>query len=359
MYNLILYGPQPPLFSYGGPVRSLDSILKILYPTFNVTAISPSYSLDGSKANPDSKNEIIYSSTPFISLLKKCFQHKTPYVWYNSFFQFDFLILLILSKFRICKLIVSPRGQLADGAIQSSKPQLKKLFIQISRIIIPKSVHFHATSYEELQLIKKLFFTNSVKMIPNISNLPYVKNNNYEGDFVFFSRISKKKGLLELLKCIDENNLNINLDIYGYKEDIDYWRDCKKIIDKQKNISYRGILKNGDLTPLKGKYTYFIFPTYNENYGHVIFEALSLGLIPLLSKGTTPFDKAIHDIVGLNFKRNSDKNIIKSITCAKSLKKDEIIHLRKLLKDYFNQLNLEQNKFEKQYITFVNKLINS
>lgn len=359
MRNLILYGPQPPLFSYGGPVRSLDSLLKILSPSFNVTAISPSFGLDGSKANPDTNNEIIYSSRPFISLLKKCFEFKTPYVWYNSFFQFNFLFLLFLSKLRICKLIISPRGQLAEGAIQSSKPLLKKLFIKFSRILISKSVHFHATSNEELNLIKKLFGTNSVKMIPNISNLPYVKNNNCKGNFVFFSRISKKKGLLELLKSIDENNLSINLDIYGYKEDLDYWGECKKIIDNQNNISYCGTLKNGDLTPLKGKYTYFIFPTYNENYGHVIFEALSLGLLPLLSKGTTPFDKAINDIVGLNFNRNSNSDIIKSITSAQSLKKDEIIHLRKLLKDYFNELKLEQNKFEKQYITFVNKLINS
>lgn len=359
MRNLILYGPQPPLFSYGGPVRSLDSLLKILSPSFKITAISPSYGLDGSKASTDLNNKIIYSSTPFLSLLKKCFEYKTPYLWYNSFFQFDFLFILFLSKLRICKLIISPRGQLAEGAIQSSKPLLKKLFIQLTRILIPKSVHFHATSNEELQLIKRLFSTNSIKMIPNISNLPYVVNSNCEGKFVFFSRISKKKGLLELLKCISEYNLNINLDIYGFKEDLDYWEECQKIIDRKNNISYCGTLKNGDLTPLKGKYTYFIFPTYNENYGHVIFEALSLGLLPLLSKGTTPFDKAINDIVGLNFNKNSKSDIIKSITSTKSLNKDEIIHLRKLLKDYFNELKLEQNNFEKQYITFVNKLINS
>lgn len=359
MRNLLLYGPQPPLFSYGGPVRSLNSLYKILSSSFNIYAISPDFNLDGSKPSLTSTKRIIYSSTPFLSLLKKCFQQKNPCIWYNSFFEFNFIMLLILSKFQFCTLIVSPRGQLANAAIQSSKPLLKKLFIELSRVLIPKTVHFHATSDEELRLIKKLFSTNSVKMIPNISNLPYVVNSNCEGNFVFFSRISKKKGLLELLKCIDKNNVTIKLDIYGYKEDLDYWGECKKIIDRDSNISYRGILKNGDLTPLKGKYTYFIFPTYNENHGHVIFEALSLGLLPLLSKGTTPFDKAINDIVGLNFNRNSNSDIIKSITRAKSLNKDEIIHLRKLLKDYINELKLEQNKFEKHYITFINKLINS
>ena len=38
------------------------------------------------------------------------------------------------------------------------------------------------------------------------------------------------------------------------------------------------------------KYDCFLFPTLNENYGHVIAEALANGCQVVLSKGTTPWD---------------------------------------------------------------------
>ena len=116
-------------------------------------------------------------------------------------------------------------------------------------------------------------------------------------------------------------------------------------------------MENGDLTPLSNRYTFFILPTYNENYGHVIFEALSLGMIPILSKGTTPFDQEINKIVGLNFNHNSKESILFSIKKAKSLTEKDITSIRGNLKSYFIKLVDKQKAYEKQYINFVKAII--
>ena len=267
------------------------------------------------------------------------------------------MLLFILSKLGLCQIILSPRGQLAKEAINSANPNIKFLFIRIAKLLYPKRVNFHATDKNEKADIETFFKTSIIEVIPNISNQTYLKNNSYESNFVFFSRISKKKGLVELLSSIDSTSEVVNLDIYGFKEDSNYWQNCEEIINRNNNITYCGELVNGGLTPLSNRYTFFILPTYNENYGHVIFEAISLGMIPILSKETTPFDKEINKIVGLNFNHNSQESILASIKKAKMLSKNDILSMRNNLELYFDKLVNKQRIYEKQYINFVNTLI--
>lgn len=357
MKRIILFGPQPPFYSYGGPVRSLNSLRDSLNHVFNLICISPNYHLNGSKTENSSTDKVIFSSHPFFELFKKCLSNKNTIVWYNSFFEISLLLLFILSKLGLCQIILSPRGQLAKEAINSANPNIKFLFIRIAKLLYPKRVNFHATDKNEKADIETFFKTSIIEVIPNISNQTYLKNNSYESNFVFFSRISKKKGLVELLSSIDSTSEVVNLDIYGFKEDSNYWQNCEEIINRNNNITYCGELVNGGLTPLSNRYTFFILPTYNENYGHVIFEAISLGMIPILSKETTPFDKEINKIVGLNFNHNSQESILASIKKAKMLSKNDILSMRNNLELYFDKLVNKQRIYEKQYINFVNTLI--
>lgn len=357
MNKVILYGPLPPLYSYGGPVRSLNALRTSLKKELDLICISPNYHLNRSKIEISSTKDILYTSYPFLELIKKCLKNKNTTVWYNSFFELGFIFFLILSKLGLCQIILSPRGQLAKEAIYSSNPKIKYLFIRIARFFYSRKVFFHATDENEKADIETFFNKSRIEVIPNISNQAYLENNSFKSNFVFFSRISKKKGLFELLSTIDFANEDINLDVYGFKEDSNYWQSCEEIINRNKNISYCGELENGDLTPLSNRYTFFILPTYNENYGHVIFEALSLGMIPILSKGTTPFDQEINKIVGLNFNHNSKESILFSIKKAKSLSEKDISNMRDNLKTYFLKLVHKQRTYEKQYINFVKAII--
>jgi glycosyltransferase involved in cell wall biosynthesis len=358
MIKVILYGPQPPFFSYGGPVRSLNSLRKVLFLRFDTICISPNKELNGDFASYDSKNKILYSSYPFSTLLYNCLKYPRSLVWFNSFFDYKLLFLLIFSRLGFCKIVLSPRGELSSAAIESSRPKLKYLYIKIfQRLVSSREIFFHATDSLEFQNIKVFFKTKKTKVIPNISSQNYFHNNCYENNFVFFSRICKKKGLLELLNYIKSENLKINLDIYGFKEDYDYWIHCKKLIDGMKGINYCGELPQGSIEPLVSKYTFFILPTYNENFGHAIFEAIALGLIPVLSKGTTPFDKDIDELVGLNFDLASSTSLKNSLIKSQSFSQEEIDMKRVKLYEYFKKLLKKQKKFEQYYITFITDII--
>ncbi|MDC1392005.1 glycosyltransferase [Flavobacteriaceae bacterium] len=357
MNKIFLFGPQPPLYSYGGPVRSIESLDRVLKNSFDVLCISPSKNLNGDKVFIKPLNGKLFSSKPFTSLIFNCLKSRRSIVWFNSFFEVKIFLLLLLSSLSFFKIIISSRGQLANGAINSSNARLKHLFIKIFRFFFAEKIYFHATDLNEHNDIKSFFPKAQVNIIPNISSQKYKSNNNTSHRFVFFSRITKKKGLLELLECIDGNYKSLQLDIYGFKEDLKYWSRCEELIKKNPNINYCGELPDGKLETLANKHTFFILPTYNENYGHVIFEALSLGLIPILTKGTNPFDKEIQKIVNLNF--DLDSSMSNSISKALSMNINEISGCRKKLKFYFEDLIAEQNKFEQQYVTFINKIINT
>ena len=70
-------------------------------------------------------------------------------------------------------------------------------------------------------------------------------------------------------------------------------KKCKILIDKLDNINYMGSIDNGDLQILKQIF-FFIFPTLNENFSHIIIELISRNN-SIISKSTTPFDIQINE----------------------------------------------------------------
>ena len=354
--NVHLIGPHHPFYSYGGPTRSLTYLSQILKNHFKLKSISPNTELNGDKNDLGKLDYVIYTNKSLSYLIGI---NPKDIIWLNDIFKLNLMYVLIVSFFLKQKIIISPRGQLAKNAINTKRPILKRIFIRISKIFISKNIFFHATSNSESKDIKSFFPKNYVSVIPNLSSVKYHENQNFDKNFVFFSRISKKKGLIELLECIDEYNFSVDLDIYGYKEDLIYWNLCEKIINKYSKLQYKGELKNGNFSNLINNYTFFLFPTYNENYGHVVIEAIALGLIPILSSGTTPFDKEINNIIGLNFDRNSKESIIQSLEKAKNLSEGRIKDIRLELKAYFKKLNSDKKEYEKQYVNFVKKVIQS
>ena len=133
---------------------------------------------------------------------------------------------------------------------------------------------------------KKVAFESNRKIIhSNFKELAKLK-------IVFISRICTKKNLDF---CFDvlakEFKGDITFDIYGMIEDKKYWEFCQQKADKlQKyvHVKYCGSLYPEQVIPTMLKYDIFFFPTKGENYGHVIYEALCAGCIPLITD-TTPW----------------------------------------------------------------------
>ena len=106
---------------------------------------------------------------------------------------------------------------------------------------------------------------------------------------VFLSRICKQKNLLGAIRCIEQIDFETAFSIYGPIEDGNYWNLCSKMLNQlPDNIhwEYKGTVPTDMVQTILQQYDFLLFPTLSENYGHVIFEALSVGCIPIISDQT-------------------------------------------------------------------------
>lgn len=353
--RILLIGPFPPVYSYGGPTKSIHGIYCTLRDSeFDCKVLSPIKNLDGSNIDIISSNQdIIYSKNFYFDFFK--IAKNVDVIWFNSFFEFKLIFLIFFSKILKFKLIISPRGQLSDEAIKTSNSFIKKIFIAVIKIL-KSSLYFHSTSNSETDAITDKINTSNITCLSNLFTLKFLENTQDKSKYIFYSRIHKKKGLYFLLKTIDDNNINIDLDVYGFIEDKNYWKKCKILIDKLDNINYMGSIDNGDLQILKNKYSFFIFPTLNENFGHIIIELISLGIIPIISKSTTPFDIQINEKIGLNFSLNSQSELSDILNKTKQIDIDTLNVLKNSVFEIFTTLNKDQEAIKNDYINFVKQL---
>jgi glycosyltransferase involved in cell wall biosynthesis len=83
----------------------------------------------------------------------------------------------------------------------------------------------------------------------------------------------------------------VSLSIYGPAEDLEYWLLCQRQIELMPvniNIKYYGEVEHKIVPLVLSKADVFILPTLGENFGHVIFEALSVGT-PVIISDNTPW----------------------------------------------------------------------
>jgi glycosyltransferase involved in cell wall biosynthesis len=162
-----------------------------------------------------------------------------------------------------------------------------------------KNCIWQATSITEKQDIKNIY-GEKIKLFlaPNISinykNLYYSKRIKKEKGnlkIIFVSRINRKKNLIMALKIIRNIIGNISFDIFGPIEDELYWNECQNLIKTIPNnikVNYCGAVKHDKIISLMSNYHIFLFPTFGENFGHVIIEAL-LGGCPVIISDKTPW----------------------------------------------------------------------
>ena len=118
--------------------------------------------------------------------------------------------------------------------------------------------------------------------VPGIKKIKAAANK-----IVFLSRISPKKNLLGAIEALQEVKHVFNFTICGPCEDERYWHRCRERL-KQSSFqwSYSGDVPPEQVQEVLSEHDIFLFPTLGENYGHVIFEALSVGCIPVISDRT-------------------------------------------------------------------------
>lgn len=239
---------------------------------------------------PDEK----YNKNTFEQVIKDL----NPDILYlQGLFQQCVLPCLQLAKKYSIRVLLAPRGELCAGAFKKKYKKIPYIaYLKVMGLI--RNVEFQSTSDEETEAIQKILKAdeNRVHFLTNIPSIPKKEYERTEkesgkGKFVFLSRIHPKKNLISAIRCFNGVKGNVTFDIYGPIEDESYWKECQIEIEKlPKNVTvnYCGLVSHDEVHNVFSKYDAFLFPTFSENYGHVIAESLFVGT-PVIISDQTPW----------------------------------------------------------------------
>lgn len=353
-----------PAYRAGGPIRSCENITMHLQNQFDFYIFTSNKDLgEKEPLSVTSDTWVKYNDSIHVFYASKQFQRVNAQkkilstldfdvLYINSLFSTKYAIIpLILSNFFIrkkYKTIIAPRGMLGKGALQL-KSLKKKTFLIISKGIgLFNNVTWQATTELEKEEIKHQFDEKSniliAENIPNqlFINRPIKKKESNQLNLYFLSRVNPKKNLLFVLELLEKisSDLKINFDIIGPIDDEDYWKRCRKkieILQKKSTlkIEYLGSLPHNRFIKKLEMYHAMILPTLNENFGHVIVEALSAGNVAIISD-QTPWKNLTGKKVGFDLPLTKPNAFIEAIETIASFNQDEYDHWSKNAFDFAN-----------------------
>ena len=290
--------------------------------------------------NPQFKSRIvIHNNGNFKKKLDLIFLIKNfDIIHYFGGWTYFHIKVLFLSFIFKKKTIITPMGIFEKWSLSEKKIK-KFLALQVyQKFILNKANVIHATSETEKENLKKISTNKNIVTIPHgIKEMSIQNKKFFEGNkkkALFFSRLHKKKGILELVDTwIKINNNDWELHIYGP----DYDNYKKQLSDKIKNnksiLIFDPVFKNKD--KIFQNYDLFILPSKSENFGYVVLEAMQFGL-PILTTNATPWEMLEKKDIGWIIDGDL-KDIYKILKKVLSVSKEE------LEKKSLNAINFSKN----------------
>jgi glycosyltransferase involved in cell wall biosynthesis len=302
---LIYYSHFAPAYKAGGPIQSLVNMAEILRRHYRIYVVCGSYDLGESEVLRDiivdqwylyAENvSVFYSNRHLLRAMRQTMMEIDPdYVYINGLFLpvYNWYPLwMAINQKR--KVVVAPRGMLQQGAL-TIKSTKKELFLRVFKFLgAHQRVRWHATDEQEKKDVQHVFGDKmDVRLAPNIPKSPrqtLSKRNKKIGELrlVFLSLITEKKNLLLLLETLQKVQTFVSLDIYGPIKDMDYWKKCQSFMKGSfHRINYKGSIDPNRVQDVLSAYHLFVLPTLGENFGHAIYEALSVGTPCIISRFT-------------------------------------------------------------------------
>ena len=184
-------------------------------------------------------------------------------------------------------------GVFSEGAL-AQKALKKKLFITGCKMLgLFDRMTWSVTSGIEAEEMKRVIGKRAKYVIPEDLPRTHVPGRTQARHdpmrVAFLSRISPKKNLQKAIEELCRVQSEIVFTIYGPAEDEVYWQKCQstlKHLPPNVKWNYAGDVPTEKVQEVLSGNDVFLLPTLGENYGHVIFEALSVGCIPVISDRT-------------------------------------------------------------------------
>ena len=308
---LVAVGGFPPALNYGGPAVSLDNLCRALgrEGSLDCAVVTRDHDLGetarlpgiGAGWNARDGFRVLYLRESELNLfrLREVVREVAPDVIYlNSLFGAAFTVpLLKIAREASIPVLLAPRGELCANAFKKKYKKIPYLFF-LRPFLRGDSVFYHSTSDEEFECIREVvrplkenvFQITETPTFPP-EGLPRKSKKDGKLSCIFLSRIHPKKNLLGALEALASVRGEITFDIYGPIEDAAYWARCEAAIaalPPNVRATYRGVVQRAAIHETFARHDAFLFPTFSENYGHVIPEAMLSGC-PVVTSDQTPW----------------------------------------------------------------------
>jgi glycosyltransferase involved in cell wall biosynthesis len=293
-----------PAVRYGGPIRSVHALSKALAEQGHEVHVFTS-SMDGPGdlavplATPVNIDGVLVRYFPVPRLRRLCWCPALLSTLKREAAAFDLLHLHSVYQWPTwaaaraaheagVPYVLSPRGMLGLEVIRRKNPWVKSAWIRlIERRTLRDAAGLHVTAELEREEIQALQLAlPRIFCVPNGVNWPDLRPGLAAGPFadiakpyaLFLSRIDAKKGLDRLLaawRWVPD----LTLIIAGNDEN-GYRRTLEKIIEENgldARIRFVGLVSDEHKWALYEHAAMFILPSYSENFGNVVAEAMAMG----------------------------------------------------------------------------------
>ena len=204
------------------------------------------------------------------------------------------LPVFALAKAMDKPLVWSPRGalQATQDWAEAPRSTAKKSFEVALNILRPRRIVMHATAQAEVAASLRRFTRMATKIIPNAVDIPPLaarkKSNQQDLRLIFLGRLHPKKGLSELLAAMHQLPRHFSLDVYG-AGDADYTDALHNLAaGLGARVCFHGHLADAGKAAAFAKADLFVLPSYAENFGIAVAEAMAHS-VPVLTTTATPW----------------------------------------------------------------------
>jgi glycosyltransferase involved in cell wall biosynthesis len=186
---------------------------------------------------------------------------------------------------------------LEPWALQQSRPKKRLACFLYQTSCLKGAACLRATSSLEARGIRQAGFTNPIALIPNAVEAPGDLTARAERDgerprrALFLSRLHPKKGLLDLVEAWNRVRpqgwelVIAGPDEVGHLAEVELRVRVCGLADR---ISFPGEIWGHAKTKLYLQSDLFVLPSFSENFGLVVAEALGSG-VPVITTRATPW----------------------------------------------------------------------
>ena len=225
---------------------------------------------------------------------------KPDLVHIHSIWQLMLHFGVVEARRRNIPYILAPRGTLEVWSLRQKWLKKKLALLTYQGRDLSRAVALHVTAKSEMDQCRRLGFMQKIIMSPNGVNAPgtmppRIKAPNGKRRALFLSRMHEKKGLLNLVDSwarVRPVGWEMEL-VYTAKEkeEIDYENQVRSRIQElglDGSFVFTGALPDEEKWDAYRRADAFILPSYSENFGIVVAEALYAG-VPVVTTTGTPW----------------------------------------------------------------------